>query len=277
VGVREDKHDLLLGAMAGAYAEVSMGLLWVQDHLAQRQAAEQRLAAGLRYAPILPITLTPPADAIFQNAEIWGPKTGYFWAVQRVSAAGLSAGGNSVDVSGSVTSPGAFANIVSAPGLTPGQYTVTAQTETSGTTGPAELNNMRLVMGPGNSLPLAVVPGGTASNGPFLVTVPASTGSIIIQSAAATPTTGAVYSGVISYQSAPDTLNLYRGQPVAQDFLQSLTAANPAFAPDNLLLLQPGDFLTAQGASSLFGSSVTVSFDAVIGTLDLLPRYLMGH
>lgn len=119
-----------------------------------------------------------------------------------VSVSFATQGGFASGLTGSVTSPGTFTNIVAAAGVAAGVYMVTVTTQLTGTTAVADLNNMRLVMGPGNSIPLAAIPGGSTVNGPFLVTVPVSTQSLIIQSAGATPTTGAVYSGQITWTPA---------------------------------------------------------------------------
>jgi hypothetical protein len=265
-----------LGIEATAELTVQVGRLAAALDTTQ---AAQLLASKIRYVPIQPI-VGPGAVAevtTFGNAEIWGPKTGYFWAVQRVSASGLSPGGSTQSVQATTSPTTTFQTVASAGGLTPGAlYTVTVVTTTGGTTGAPEINNFRVSGVSGApSVILNSGPGVSDTNGPLTVQV-GPAGTLVVTTGSNIPTTGSTYTAEIDFTSQPDTLNLYRGQPQPQNFVNSLKAAGPVWqAGPAALILQPGDYLTAQ-ATGLIGAPVAVSFDAIVGTLDLLAAFLLG-
>jgi hypothetical protein len=267
------------GAWLKAAANLSVAL---GAHTAELRAARTRAQAQaekLRYAPIQPIVQTPVAGAILmQSSELWGPKTGYFWAIQRTAAFGLSPGGDTSSSQGSVTSPAANAAITSMTGLTPGTYTVSVLTTTGGTTGAPELNNFRLTGladGAVTSIPLNSAAGSSVANTATVVVGPA--GTLTVTAGATAPTVGAVYTADLSIVSTADSISLFRGQPQPQNFLNSLTASSPEWRPGaHGALLQPGDFLTVSGAGvdGVNGAPIAVNFDCIIGTLDILADYL---
>jgi hypothetical protein len=266
--------DALLKAMAGL--SVSIGGL-ATEMQTERQRA-QLLNSKLRYAPIQPIVLSS-AQAVagvttFANNELWGPKTGYFWAIQRMAAFGLSPGGDTQSAQGAVISPTTFQTIVSVSGLVPfATYTVSVTATTSGTTGAPEVNNFRLASGIGPSIILNSEPGASVSNGPLTVQV-SSVGALTVTTGSATPTVASTYTADLQFSSTADELNIYRGQPAPQNFMNNLEVTSPEWRPGSHgMVLQPGDFITAQ-AAGLVGSPVALNFDAIIGTLDVLPYYL---
>jgi hypothetical protein len=248
-----------------------------------RETAEDRYGS-LFYSPIAAIVsgttaaqnqgvTTSGALTTFANAEIWGPKTGFFWAIQRFGAYGLSGPGTTQVVQGSVTSPGTFQTLVTQTGLVPfATYNVTVQAATSGTTGTPEVNNFRLAS---TGVTALIVPSGPgiSETTSFTYTTGAS-GNLVITTGGATPTTGAVYSAVLSFTSPADQLNLFRGQPAPQNFLNNLELAGPEWRPGHTsVILQPGDFITAQ-ASGLVSTSVALNFDAIVGRLDRLQDFI---
>jgi hypothetical protein len=266
------------GPALRAMAALSVTLGRVASALQAEQNRKQLLAAKLRFAPIQPIVQNVAGGAVLMsNAEIWGPKTGYFWAVQRVSAAGLSPGGDTQSVQATTSPTTTFQTIASAGGLTPGAlYTVTVVTTTGGTTGAPEINNFRVSGVSGApSVILNSGPGVSDTNGPLTIQI-GPAGTLVVTTGSNTPTTGATYTAEIDFTSQPDTLNLYRGQPQPQNFIRNLQFASPDWQPEKTgLILQPGDFLTAQG-TGLVGTPVAVSFDVIIGRLAALSDFLMS-
>jgi hypothetical protein len=95
---------------------------------------KQRLAQEIRWAPLTPIQANPQTQTtvagtvILANAEVWGPKAGYFWAIQRTIVAGLGTSDTVLWYKGQSGLPGVVPqNQVSAP------VTVTAQYDPSRT------------------------------------------------------------------------------------------------------------------------------------------------
>jgi hypothetical protein len=84
--------DLGVGVDAGAALVVQVGRL--ADAVDRdRRAREERRARNLRFAPIQPqmaINAAGIGALLLANSELWGPKTGYFWAVQAIRVTGLS-------------------------------------------------------------------------------------------------------------------------------------------------------------------------------------------
>jgi hypothetical protein len=86
-------------------------------------ARKQRLAQEMRWAPLAAIQANPQTQTtvagtvVLSNAETWGPKTGYFWAIQRFTVAGLGTSDVVIIYKGSVAGvPGAVPqNQVSGP------------------------------------------------------------------------------------------------------------------------------------------------------------------
>jgi hypothetical protein len=91
VSVRDDQ---LMSSLIGAYAEVSMGLLTLQDYIGERRSFEQRLSEAIRAVPIPAQegTVSGGAVTILNAGNILGPGTGYAWAISRVTASGLATG-----------------------------------------------------------------------------------------------------------------------------------------------------------------------------------------
>lgn len=112
-------------------------------------------------------------------------------------------GPTSLGAEGSVTSPGTFANIASSAVLPAGQYTATVTINMAGTlVQAADANNTRLVAG-GNVITVLDNNIGSAPQtfGPFDFEVQAS-GTIQVQTAGNTPTTGSIYSAEITITPA---------------------------------------------------------------------------
>lgn len=265
------------GAMLRAMAAMSLELGGVAAELRSARARAERRAGAMFYAPIQPIVLSSAAAVAgvttFGNNEIWGPKTGYFWAIQRMAAAGLAPAGDSQTVQGTATSPGAFQTIATLAGLVPfANYTVNYTVGTSGTTGAPEVNNFRLSSTGLASIILNSQPGTTTTG---TVTFQAGpSGNLLVTTGSNVATVAAVYLAELSVSSQPDNLNLYRGQPQINNFMNNLQLADPEWRPGHQgMILQPGDFITAQG-TGLVGSPVAVNFDVIIGRLDLLSEYV---
>jgi hypothetical protein len=115
-----------------AGAEVIAGLAVQVGRIArtvEQLRAAQADMSRLRFAPIQPIIGTVAGGNLtLGNAETWGPKTGYFWAVQRISAFGL-AGADVLSVYRGQPSPQNFLNslIVSSPEWRPGRTSLVLQ------------------------------------------------------------------------------------------------------------------------------------------------------
>jgi hypothetical protein len=165
------------GPLVQAVGAVTVQLGRVAAMMQADYDRKQRLVQSLRWAQIQPIQANPqtqtsvPGTVTLTNAETWGPKTGYFWAIQRVTVAGL------------VTTDAVQvfkAGIASPVGATPGNQ-------------------------------------------------------------------------------------------VTQAAISNTVAFNPGRTD---LILQPGDFLIING-TGLTSASITGSFDAVVGLLEMLPDYLL--
>jgi len=74
---------------------------------------------------------------------------------------------------------------------------------------------------------------------------------------------------------APDTVWFYRGQPttLGQNAVNSLTLNSPEWHSTRSFILQPGDFVTVAG--TVTATFLSVNFDAIVGTLDLLADFLL--
>jgi hypothetical protein len=285
--------DELLGVFGPVEGETEaqasmriMGMLAVtlEGHReAMQRAADNDPHAGKIYAPIQPIVLptigalatgTVAGVTTFASAELWGPKTGYAWAIQRFAAFGLAAQGLSQEFTiPATTSPTTFQTLLTIPGLVPGEeYDVTATATTAGTTGTPEVNNFRLNTTGGTGAIVPSLPGASVTT--TLTYVAGSSGNLLITTGGNTPTTGAIYSGTVSISATPDLINIFRGQPAPQNFLNNLTSASPEWRPGHTsVILQPGDFLTAQG-TGLVGSPIAINFDAVIMPLWQLSDFI---
>jgi hypothetical protein len=165
------------GPLVQAVASMTVQLGRVASMMQADYDRKQRLVQALRWAQIQPIQANPQTQGpvagtvTLTNAEIWGPKTGYFWAIQRLTVAGL------------VTTDAVQvykAGIASPVGATPGNQ-------------------------------------------------------------------------------------------VTQAAITNAVAFNPGRTD---LILQPGDFLIING-TGLSSTSITGSFDAVVGLLEMLPDYLL--
>jgi hypothetical protein len=258
------------GSGLGVMAALSVSLGRVASSLQAEQHRKQLLAAKLRFAPIQPI-VQPVAggSVLMSNAEIWGPKTGYFWAVQSIRVAGLAdaTADDSLAAAG-VVAAGAGAATLPAGSVING-FTVTLSTP--GTGGTATVQNVvggPLVYNLGTSSTFSQnFPGGLAQSGSNAITVvvadPTAVGNV------------AAYGTTLGFNV--DNVQIYRGPPgqtVLQNFMNEVDAQNPTWRPGRTeLILQPGDFLTMAG-SALATSQVAAGFDVIIGTLDILPEYL---
>lgn len=75
-------------------AEMNLRLGALVDRLDARRETERRAAEAIRVAPFQPHEAAPAAGAftISDAANVLGPNTGYAWAVQSLSVAGLGSG-----------------------------------------------------------------------------------------------------------------------------------------------------------------------------------------
>jgi hypothetical protein len=251
-------------------AALNVTLGSVAASLQAEQRRRQLRAGKLRFAPIQPIVASPAGGAVLlSNAEIWGPKTGYFWAVQSIRVAGLadSTADDTVAATG-VIAAGAGAATLPAGDVING-FTVTLSTP--GTGGTATVQNVAggpLTYNLGTSSTFSqAFPGGLAQSGSSAITVvvadPTAAGSVV------------AYGTTLGFNV--DNVGIYRGPPgqtVLQNFMNEVDAQNPTWRPGRTeLILQPGDFLTIAGAN-LASAQVAAGFDVIIGTLDLLAEYL---
>jgi hypothetical protein len=262
------------GAGLQIMASVAASLGSIATVAKREHDKKQRLAEVLRWAPLPPIQGIPVGGAItLSNAEIWGPKTGYFWAVQRFTVAGLANGATTTSTAtGTITAgagSAALASGVSATGFT---LSFSAAPSTAGT---AVLSNV--TGGPYTYN----IPSGQTS--PYTVNFPAP----ITATGAATLTIAGLGTGagtIILYGSlttASDAVNAYKGSAgsagvVPQNLVNQQPITNAIqFNPGRTdAILQPGDFLVVSG-TGLVSASITVSADMIIGTLDVLPDFLI--
>jgi hypothetical protein len=260
-------------------ASVAASLGSIAASAKTEQSKRERLAQVLRWAPLTPLQANPQTQTatagtlVLANAEVWGPKTGYFWALQRFNVVGLTAGSTTTSTAtGTITAgagSAALASGVSATGFT---LSFSAAPSTAGT---AVLSNV--TGGPYTYN----IPSGQTS--PYTVTFPAPI------SAAGAPTltiaglgTGAgtiILYGTLT--TAGDTVTIYKGQSGASGVVpqnvvnENQVTATSQFDPSRTdLILQPGDFLTVAG-TGLTSTSVTASGDVIIGTLDVLADFLI--
>jgi hypothetical protein len=83
------------GPLVQAVASLTVQLGRVATAIQADYDRKQRLVQSLRWASFVPITANPQTQTsvagtvTLTNAETWGPKTGYFWAIQRLTVAGL--------------------------------------------------------------------------------------------------------------------------------------------------------------------------------------------
>lgn len=229
-------------------------------------------------------TVTSGAVSI-ASPELWGPRRGKAWFVQRLTADGLaSAPGASTAVLGTAAAPAAGATVAATASLPAGLYEVTVTTELSGTlAAAADENNMALYVG-ATQVTVLVVDGNSTFplvNAPIYVTVPAA-GAVLAVKAVGAATASSSYSAQIVATPAGSTpgglgdlVTVYRGVVAPQNHLRNLTAAQPEWFPgSNALILMPGDYLTVAG-SGLAGSAVTVSGDAIQVDAPLVAAYLL--
>jgi hypothetical protein len=253
-----------------AMAALSVTLGRVASSLQAESERKRLLSSKLRFAPIQPIVASPVAGAVvLSNAEIWGPKTGYFWAVQSIRVAGLtdSTADDTVAATG-VIAAGAGAATLPAGDVING-FTVTLST--AGTGGTVTVQNVAggpLTYNLGTAASFSQsFPGGLAQSGTSAITV------VVADSAAV--------GNVVAYGTTlgfnVDNVGIYRGGPgqtPLQNFMNEVDAQNPTWRPGRTeLILQPGDFLTMAG-TGLAATQVAGGFDAIIGTVDLLADFL---
>jgi hypothetical protein len=83
------------GPLVQAVASMTVQLGRVATAIQADYDRKQRLVQSLRWASFQPIQANPQTQTsvagtvTLTNAETWGPKTGYFWAIQRITVAGL--------------------------------------------------------------------------------------------------------------------------------------------------------------------------------------------
>jgi hypothetical protein len=244
-----------------------------------QQARAERLAQVLRWAPLAPIQANPQTQTavagtlVLANAEVWGPKTGFFWAVQRFNVVGLTAGSTTTSTAtGTITAGAGSAALTSGVSATGFTLSFSAAPSTAGT---AVLSNV--TGGPYTYN----IPSGQTS--PYTVSFPGP----ITATGAATLTIAGLGTGagtIILYgtlTTAGDSVSIYKGQSGASGTVpqnvvnENQVTATSQFDPSRTdLILQPGDFLTVAG-TGLTSTSVTASGDVIIGTLDVLPDFLI--
>jgi hypothetical protein len=262
---------------AGAVASLSIQLGRVEDAVTQLRR-EQARARNLRFIPIQPIVSGPNAtgtalgNVVLANAEIWGPKTGYFWAVQSMRCAGLadSTSDNQIGAP-AVIAAGAGAAALPAGSTLAGFTATFAAAITAGT----------------------VTVSGVAG-GPYIYNVPVgatsfsqSYGAGLEAAAGAAPTVTVAGLGAVAGNLSVlgttsgfnvDEISIYRtpaGITAIQNFMNELDAQNPIWHPGRTeFILQPGDFVAFAG-TGLQSAQIACGFDVVIGTLDQLHDYLM--
>jgi hypothetical protein len=77
-------------------ASISASLGGIAAAFKAEENRRQQLAHDLWWAPIRPLQANPQTQTavagtiVLTDAETWGPKTGYFWAIQRLTVAGLT-------------------------------------------------------------------------------------------------------------------------------------------------------------------------------------------
>jgi hypothetical protein len=280
------------GAMGDGFSLQVMGQLAaslgdVATALNTETRRRQRLSEELRWAPLPPIQGNPAAGVLtLANAEIWGPKTGYFWAIQRITVAGLTGplDATSTSVSGEAPLPTTPNETVAAtPVLPAGIYTVTTQLMLSGTASVTDINNMQLYVGAVAGPVLAMGDGTeTLTTTTQQVVVPPGGATIGVHTIAAGTSTANYWATIIAtlQSSDGDEVIIYKGQSgqsgvVPQNQVSPPVTATSQYNPGRTdLILQPGDFLTVAG-TGLASSSVTVSADMIIGTLGVLADFLV--
>jgi hypothetical protein len=259
------------GPVLKMLATMSVTLGRVASSLQAESDRKRLLSSKLRFAPIQPIIAPVVAGAVvLSNAEIWGPKTGYFWAVQSIRVGGLA----DATADDSLTATGAVAAGAGAATLPAGSvingFTVTLSTP--GTGGTATVQNVvggPLVYNLGTSSTFSQnFPGGLAQSGTNAITVvvadPTAVGNVV------------AYGTTLGFNV--DNVGIYRGPPAQtplQNFMNEVDAQNPTWRPGRTeLILQPGDFLTMAG-TGLAATQVAGGFDTIIGTVDLLADFLV--
>jgi hypothetical protein len=241
------------------------------------------LATKLRFAPIQPIIATGPAGAslggtaaapfIMANAEIWGPKTGYFWAVQSIRTSGLadSQGDSQVGASAAIAAGAGTVALPAGDLLSQIGFTLT----TAGTVETVTVSGV--AGGP------YVFNEGTATSFSQLFSPPLEPSSDTAAPTVTFTSTGGTAAGnltaVGTSQAQPDdNISIYRGpsgQVVLQNQMNNLNAVETIWHPGRTeFILQPGDFITIGGVG-LITNQLAVAFDVIIGTLDILADFMM--
>ncbi|HMD25855.1 MAG TPA: hypothetical protein VKH61_17285 [Streptosporangiaceae bacterium] len=266
------------GAGLHLWAGLAASLGRVATALESDYLRKQQLASKLRFAPIVPIVLTGAAGAslgtaTFANAEIWGPKTGYFWAVCSIRTSGLadSQANSSLAASGAITAGAGAATLPALDDLTGFSFTLTTAgtvetvTVTNVVGGPLVYNFGALTAG------AQTFPQGLQASGGVPTVTFSSTG-------------GTAAGSIIAYgtsQGQPDdNVSIYRGPSgasgaVIQNQMNNLNAVETIWHPGRTeFILQPGDYITVQGVG-LVSNQVSIGFDVIVGTLDILADFMM--
>ena len=262
------------GSGAELTASLSLQIGRLADAVAAQERDRQRLAHAIRYASIQPQQGVPAAGAVtITSQEMWGPKTGYFWAVQSIRVNGLadSASDNQAGAAGTITAGAGTASLPAGSTLTGFTATFSAATS-SGTITVSNVN--------GGPFTYSIPSGATSftqSYGAGLEDSSATSGPAVTAAGLGTAAGNiAVYGTTGAYNV--DNVSIYRGpagftQP--QNFMYELNPQNPTWKPGRTeFILQPGDWVTVSG-TGLASPLITVAFDVVIGELGMLGYFLL--
>lgn len=280
------------GAVAGGLS-VEAVLGRVMRHLDRAEQADREMQRAVQPV-IFPAVRFPVSGGVLQfdpAAAMLGPEDGQVWFVERVSVAGLVAGGGTpMAKQGSVTSPGSLVSVaqITAANLIPGTYTVQWAVDLDGTVSATDVNNFQLSSALVPGTPLASENNGAAGHYqqlPVQITIPVGNAANLTIRSNAAGTAGAIYSAEMTLTPVPgDEVSLYReiggaggGNP--ENFLHTFTAApsgpGPSLRPGGkgLVLRAPEQLLLA--GSNLAASAVILSAEGIAVESRWLPRYLL--
>ncbi len=85
---RPDADGPGIGIDVAASLNLSVGNLVRRMEVAERR--KQKLIECVRYVPIMPVSAAVAGGAVLLSSNEWTPKTGFWWSVQRITAAGLA-------------------------------------------------------------------------------------------------------------------------------------------------------------------------------------------
>jgi hypothetical protein len=256
-------------------ASLSVSLGQLAGQMQADRDRRQRIAEVLRRVPLSPLQANPQAQAVagtlvLSNAEVWGPKTGFFWAVQRITIAGLASAAGTF-ATGAIATGAGSATLPAGSAIT--SWTVTFSVV------PTAVGTITVTNAVGGTQTYSIPVGATSVTIPYSPAL-ASAGSPIAVTAAGL---GLTVAGTINVngQSSADAMNIYKGSAGAfavvpqNQVNQAPVTTAVQYSPGRTdLILQPGDFLVVAG-TGLLSTSVTVSADMDCGTLAILADYLL--